>query len=64
LAAGFWTQKNSRFCMTARGASEICFPLESEKSVGDVWEINGPTGRLAWTARILEGRADLGRQDR
>jgi hypothetical protein len=63
-AAGFWSQKDSRFCMTARGASEICFPLESERSVGDAWEIKGPTGKLAWTARILEGRTDLGGQNR
>lgn len=60
-AAGFWGQKDGRFCMTARGESEVCFPLESEKLVGDTWEIKGPTGRLAWTARIEQGRADLGR---
>jgi hypothetical protein len=58
-AAGFWTHKDGRFCMTARGEAEICFPLEGEKSAGDTWEINGPTGRLAWTARIVEGRSDL-----
>lgn len=60
-AAGFWTQKDGRFCMTARGESEICFPLENQKSVGDTWEINGPTGGPVWTARIEAGRADLGR---
>jgi hypothetical protein len=59
-AAGFWTQNDGRFCMTARGESELCFPLETDKSVGDAWEIKGPTGRLVWTARIEEGRADLG----
>jgi hypothetical protein len=58
-AAGFWTRKDGGFCMTARGESEICFPLESEKSVGDTWEIRGPTGRVVWTARIEEGRAEL-----
>ena len=58
-AAGFWTQDDSRFCMTARGESEICFPLETDKSVGDAWEIKGRTGRVVWTARIEEGRADL-----
>jgi hypothetical protein len=60
-AAGFWTQKDGRFCMTARGESEMCFPLEGEKSVGDAWEIKGPTGRVVWTARIEEGRAELDR---
>jgi hypothetical protein len=59
-AAGFWTQKDGRFCMTARGEAEICFPLEADKSVGDAWEIKGPTGRLVWTAKIEEGRAELG----
>ena len=59
-AAGFWTQKDSRFCMTARGEAEICFALEADKSVGDAWEIKGPTGRAVWTAKIEQGRADLG----
>ena len=60
-AAGFWAQKDGRFCMTARGEAEICFPLEADKSVGDAWEIKGPTGRVVWTAKIEEGRADLGK---
>jgi hypothetical protein len=59
-AAGFWVKLDSRFCMTARGEAEICFPLEADKSVGDSWEIRGPTGRLVWTARIDDGRADFG----
>ncbi len=59
-AAGFWTQKDGRFCMTARGESQICFPLDGGKSVGDMWEITGPAGKVAWTANIQEGRADLG----
>lgn len=58
-AAGFWTQKDGRFCMTARGETEICFPLEADKSVGDLWEIKGPTGRAVWTAKIEERRASL-----
>ena len=49
-AAGFWTQKDGRFCMTARGEAEICFPLAADKSAGDAWEIKGPTGRAVWTA--------------
>ncbi len=60
-AAGFWTHRDGRLCMTARGESEICFPFETGKSAGDTWEINGPTGRLVWTARIEEGRAELGK---
>jgi hypothetical protein len=27
--------------------------------MGDAWEISGSTGRVVWTARIVEGRADL-----
>ena len=57
-AAGFWTLRDGRFCMTARGESEICFPLEGNKPIGATWEINGPTGKLVWTARIEEGRAE------
>ena len=59
-AAGFWEQKDGRFCMTARGEAQICFPLETDKSIGDAWEIKGPTGKVVWTAKIQEGRADLG----
>jgi hypothetical protein len=61
-AAGFWTQSDGRFCMTARGEAQICFPLEANKSVGDAWDIKGPTGKVAWTARIEEGRAELEKQ--
>jgi hypothetical protein len=57
-AAGFWTLRDGRFCMTPRGESEICFPLESDKPVGAKWEINGPSGKPVWTARIEEGRAE------
>ena len=59
-AAGFWTKEEDRLCMTARGAATVCIPLEADKAVGDSWDINGPTGRLVWTARINEGRAKLG----
>ncbi len=58
-AAGFWTQKDGRFCWTARGASELCIPLEAGKAVGDSWDIAGPTGRTVWTAEIVAGRANL-----
>jgi hypothetical protein len=61
-AAGFWTQSDGRFCMTARGEAQICFPLEADKSIGDAWDIKGPTVRVAWTARIEEGRAALEKQ--
>lgn len=58
-AAGFWSREESRFCWTARGASQVCIPLESGKAVGDSWEIAGPTGLKVWTAEIVAGRANL-----
>jgi hypothetical protein len=58
-AAGFWVKLDSRFCMTARGEFQVCFTLESGKSIGDNWGILGPTGEPAWTAEIKAGRADL-----
>ena len=45
--------------MTARGEYEICFTLGPGRSVGDTWEIRGPTGTAAWTARIEDGRVVL-----
>lgn len=58
-AAGFWSLADGTYCWTARGAAKLCFALPADKGVGDSWEIRGPTGRLAWTAEIQEGRADL-----
>jgi hypothetical protein len=58
-AAGFWSSGQRGLCWTARGKSELCIPLAADKTVGDSWEISGPTGRVVWTARIVEGRADL-----
>ncbi len=58
-AAGFWSMQERGFCWTARGESEVCIPLPADKAVGDVWDITGPTGRVAWSAEIREGRADL-----
>lgn len=58
-AAGFWSKQDGRFCWTARGASQVCIPLEAGKAVGDSWEISGPTGLRVWTAAIVEGRANL-----
>lgn len=58
-AAGFWEKEEGRLCMTARGEAKLCMPLEADKTVGDSWEIRGPTGRLAWTATIAEGRQPL-----
>jgi hypothetical protein len=59
-ASGFWTKEEDRLCMTARGEAMVCIPLQAGKAAGDSWEISGPTGSLAWTARISEGRAHLG----
>jgi hypothetical protein len=58
-AAGFWSTGERGLCWTARGKSELCIPLAADKDVGDAWEISGPAGRVVWTARIVEGRADL-----
>jgi hypothetical protein len=58
-AAGFWSMNERGFCWTARGESEVCIPMPADKAVGDSWEIKGPTGKVAWTAEIQEGRADL-----
>ena len=58
-AAGFWEKEEGRLCMTARGEARLCMPLEADKSVGDSWEIRGPTGRLVWTATIAEGRPPM-----
>ena len=58
-AAGFWTKEEGRLCITARGQAQLCMPLEADKAVGDTWEILGPSGRLAWTAQIDVGRAEL-----
>lgn len=61
-AAGVWKKQDGRLCMTARGQSETCMPLEADKDVGDSWEIKGPTGRVVWTATVVEGRADVGKK--
>jgi hypothetical protein len=58
-ATGPWNVQDGRFCWTARGAATLCIPVPAGKGVGDTWEIRGPTGQLAWTAEIVEGRADL-----
>ena len=58
-AAGFWSMQARGFCWTARGESEVCIPMPADKAVGDSWEITGPTGKVAWTAEIREGRGDL-----
>jgi hypothetical protein len=58
-AAGFWEKEEGRLCMTARGEVRLCMPLETDKTVGDSWEIRGPTGRVVWTATIAEGRQPL-----
>jgi hypothetical protein len=58
-AAGFWSMNERGFCWTARGESEVCIPMPADKAVGDSWEIKGPIGKVAWTAEIQEGRADL-----
>jgi len=60
-ASGFWSADNARLCMTARGKAQICFTLPADKQVGETFDLTGPTGKLAWTAAIVEGRADLGK---
>ena len=58
-AAGVWAMEDRGLCWTARGKAGLCMPLEADKTVGDTWEVKGPTGRIVWTARIEEGRADF-----
>src|SRR5689334_13791492 len=48
-AAGFWEIESQRLCWTARGKARLCVPLEEGKSVGDSWEVKGPTGKVAAT---------------
>jgi hypothetical protein len=60
-AAGFWSLDNARLCMTARGKAQICFTLPADKQVGETFNLTGPTGKMSWTAAIVEGRADLGK---
>ena len=55
-ANGFWAMEGQRLCWTARGKSRICLPLEDGKSAGDSWEVKGPTGQVAATLAIVEGR--------
>jgi hypothetical protein len=55
-AAGFWEMEGQRLCWTARGKSRICIPLEEDKGVGDNWEVKGPTGQVAGSLAIVEGR--------
>lgn len=59
-ASGNWAIEERGFCWTARGAARLCIPLPADKSVGDSWEVTGPTGKVSWTAEIVAGRADLG----
>lgn len=59
-ARGIWSvTEEGGFCWTARGASTLCIPMPADRKVGDRWEVRGPTGKLAWTAEIQPGRADL-----
>jgi hypothetical protein len=45
-AAGFWSHDAGRgLCVTARGKSEICFPLAADKTVGEQLGDQGPDGR-------------------
>lgn len=55
-ATGLWAMEEQRLCWTARGKSRICVPLETDRQVGDRWDVKGPTGQVAATLSILEGR--------
>lgn len=61
-AAGDWHVRDTgQLCLQAERATALtCLPsLPADKSVGDTWEVLGPTGRAAFTARIVEGRIRL-----
>jgi hypothetical protein len=58
---GTWSERDGRFCFRLEGATyDQCFPaFPADKGVGDEWAVNGPTGKLMYTARIAEGRLRL-----
>jgi hypothetical protein len=59
-AAGFWQIDASRgFCWTARGEATLCIKMPMDVGVGAGWDVAGPTGKIAWKAEIVAGRADL-----
>ena len=56
-AEGAWAMEGQRLCWTARGKARLCVPLEEDKSVGDSWEVKGPTGQVVGSLAIVEGRS-------
>lgn len=62
-ASGAWAIEDGKFCWQARGAAKLCIVMPADKGVGETWEIRGPTGQLAWTAEIREGRAKLSSEE-
>jgi hypothetical protein len=59
-AVGVWEMEGQRLCWTARGKARVCVPLETDKSVGDIWDVKGPTGKVAATLAIVAGRGENG----
>lgn len=61
-ASGKWSLRDTgQLCYQADSSSSIaCLPpLPADKGVGDEWEIRAPSGRLTYTAKIVEGRIRL-----
>jgi hypothetical protein len=61
-ASGRWSLRDTgQICYQAETSSSVaCLPrLPADKSVGDEWEMKAPSGRLVYTAKIVEGRVRL-----
>jgi hypothetical protein len=61
-SSGTWSLRDTgQLCYQAEKSSSIaCLPpLPAGKSVGDEWEVRGPSGRLTYAAKIVEGRIRL-----
>lgn len=49
---GAWATEGERLCLMPTGGAKYCLPWAEDRAVGDVWEVKGPTGAVAFTAAI------------